>query len=92
MTIKEQYKEETGLEVFHETLLKYNTDYVLWLEKRAEQLIIAGVVGSTCKKEQVLEVLENRRKEAFDDQFHKYENNEMLHAITIVERLLPPTE
>ena len=54
-----------------------------------KQLILSGVVSSACKKAEIIEVLNNRRKQAFDNDFHKYENNEMRQAIDIVVRLLP---
>lgn len=54
-----------------------------------EQLRIGGVVSSACKKAEIIEVLNNRRKQAFDNDFHKYENNEMRKAIDVVVRLLP---
>lgn len=46
MTIKQEFKQETGLEVFDKTYLMYNTEYVLWLERRIEQLTIPDVVRS----------------------------------------------
>ena len=54
-----------------------------------KQFAIHGVVSSACKKAEIIEVLNNRRKQAFDNQFHKYENNEMKQAIDIINRLLP---
>ena len=59
------------------------------LESDNKQLIITDVVSSACKKAKIIEVLNNRRKQAFDNDFHKYENNEMRQAIDIVVRLLP---
>jgi len=56
---------------------------------KEKQLTLTDVVSSACKKAEIIEVLNNRRKQAFDNQFHKYENNEMKQAIDIINRLLP---
>lgn len=41
-------------------------------------------------KQQVIDILEQRRKDAFDSPLQKFENRQMLSAIEAVESLVPP--
>ena len=42
-------------------------------------------------KEGIIDALEKRREEAFQDGFHNNENKRLAEAITTIKQLLPPT-
>jgi len=42
-------------------------------------------------KQDVIELLRKRDKDAFDNPYHRYEHNEINAAIEAIERLMPPS-
>jgi hypothetical protein len=50
-----------------------------------------GVVMPRFSKQDVIDCLKQRDKEAFDNPYQKYEHSEINQAIDIIIRLMPPS-
>ena len=50
-----------------------------------------GAVMPRFSKQDVIECLKKRDKDAFDNPYQKYEHREINAAIDIIERLMPPS-
>jgi hypothetical protein len=50
-----------------------------------------GVVMPRFSKQDVIDCLKQRDKEAFDNPYQKYEHREINQAIDIIKRLMPPS-
>lgn len=86
---------------------KQNFEEHIELSKHIRRMALTGSTGTgtewcdflneinialSVNKESIIKKLEDRRKKAFYNEFHKKENAEILSAIDIINRLLPPIE
>jgi hypothetical protein len=54
------------------------------------KLLVIADVSSSFTKDEVINILQKRADNAFH-KFHEYERNEILKAIDIITRLMPPS-
>ena len=69
-------------------------DYrIVWEEnyKQLKQAFDLGAVMPRFSKQDVIDCLKQRDKEAFDNPHQKYEHREINQAIDIIIRLMPPS-
>jgi hypothetical protein len=52
---------------------------------------INPLLPAVFSKEDVIAIIEKRRMDAFANDFHNHENLEMLDAIDVIKRLIPPS-
>jgi hypothetical protein len=61
-----------------------------YVNKLEKQLMLGGVMPRFSKQD-VIDCLRQRDREAFDNPYQKYEHREINQAIDIIIRLMPPS-
>ena len=97
MTIEEIIKEafSQGWNASHECATDFDYEYALKnclseMESEVKKLNMPAV-GGMFTKQAVINILKARDKQAFDNEFQKYEHQEIENAINTIMRLVPPS-
>ena len=92
MTAEELYKKEFGNadSIPKESVLRLLKNFAKALKLEREQALRVHDVGGSFTKDEVINILQKRADNAFHKS-HEYERNEILQAIDIITRLMPPS-
>ena len=74
-----------------EHFLEATQDFLKDLVDETEKQLMLGGVMHRFSKQDVIDCLKQRDKEAFDNPYQKYEHREIKQAIDIIKRLMPPS-